>query len=129
MNPFLFLLIVIKNKILYQLMPPYKMASKDNLNKEILNKDNLNKNHLTDGYDNRNNFSIKDQYILEEYILNNHKYELLQKLQTTNLSVLDKLYYIEKESTHYNTHLYTYALDIQNLLVGGLQEEFDAFRF
>ena len=123
MNPFLFLLIVIKNKILHQLLP-YQMISHDNLNKD----------NLIDGYDNRNNnFSIQDQYIIEEYILNSHKYELLQKLQTTNLSVLDKLHYIEKYNTdynsHYNSHLYNYVLDVQNLLRGGLQEEFDAFRF
>jgi len=121
MNPFLFLLIAIKNKIIYTMKLPNILFPKMLLSK-MPSKDNL-----LDGYDNRQNFSILDQYILEEYIINSQKYELLKKLQTTNLSMLDKLYYIENYGTYHNTLVYTYALGVQNLLGGGLQEEFNNF--
>lgn len=120
MNIFLFLLIAIKNKIIHTIKLPNTLLSK--ILSKVLSKDNI-----LDGYNERYNFSIQDQYILEDYIINSQKYELLQKLQNINISMIDKLRYIENYETYHDTHVYTYALGVQNLLGGGLQEEFNNF--
>lgn len=119
MNIFLFLLITIKNKIIHSIKLPNTLSK---ILSNVISKDNV-----LFGYDDRYNFSIQDQYILEDYIINSQKYELLQKLQTVNISIIDKLYYIENYETYHDTHMYTYALGVQNLLGGGLQEEFNNF--
>lgn len=122
MNIFLFLLIAIKNKIIHTMQLPNRVLSK--ILSKVLSKDNV-----LYGYDDRYNFSIQDQYILEDYIINSQKYELLQKLQNINISMIDKLRYIENYETYHETLMYTYALGVENLLGGGLEEELNDFRF
>ena len=83
-----------------------------------LNLDNINKVNYNQGIDMRNpnstDFDYQLNFKIYEYY---HKFDLLKKLESTNLSELDKLKFIE-QSNMFNTNF------APNITEGGIFDDF-----
>lgn len=83
-----------------------------------LNLDNINKINYNQGIDMKNPNSTDFDYQLNLKIYENYqKFDLLKKLESTNLSELDKLKFIE-QSNMFNTNF------AHNITAGGLFDDF-----
>jgi hypothetical protein len=83
----------------------------------VLYKDKPNKKKSS-GYDERYPVELPDKNQLKKIIENYHKYELLKKLENSNISINEKINLIEKE--------FEYNKIIQpNIKNGGLMDDFD----